>query len=195
MFRDISLNKKLITVLFLMFLFVFVELTSIYYFGNLQKTDAAIVDAAGRNRMLSQRIAFYAEQIVRGGIDKKSELNEIINLHNTSLYAIKDGGVVPGIADNIVLPATPDDILPLVLSSEELWIDYKLNAEIISELKLPFPPLPEQHTIADFLDAKTSQFDTLMEKIRDQISYYQEYRTTLISASVTGKIDVRAEGN
>ncbi|MFV9631863.1 MAG: restriction endonuclease subunit S [Methanosarcinales archaeon] len=53
------------------------------------------------------------------------------------------------------------------------------------------PPLPEQHAIATFLDRETGRIDTLTTKIRESISKLREYRTALISAAVTGKIDVR----
>lgn len=53
------------------------------------------------------------------------------------------------------------------------------------------PPLAEQQAIADFLDQETATFDTLIEKIEQAIDRLHEYRTALISAAVTGKIDVR----
>ncbi|MCL7414421.1 MAG: hypothetical protein M8353_12565, partial [ANME-2 cluster archaeon] len=53
------------------------------------------------------------------------------------------------------------------------------------------PPLPEQRAIAAFLDRETERIDTLTTKIRESISKLREYRTALISAAVTGKIDVR----
>jgi type I restriction enzyme S subunit len=53
------------------------------------------------------------------------------------------------------------------------------------------PPLKEQIAIADFLDRKTSMVDTMVSKIEGAIERIQEYRTALITAAVTGKIDVR----
>jgi hypothetical protein len=44
---------------------------------------------------------------------------------------------------------------------------------------------------AAFLDHETGCIDTLSTKIRESISKLREYRTALISAAVTGKIDVR----
>jgi type I restriction enzyme S subunit len=55
------------------------------------------------------------------------------------------------------------------------------------------PPLGEQRTIADFLDRESSRLDALMAKVRTAIERLQEYRTALISAAVTGQIDVRKE--
>jgi type I restriction enzyme S subunit len=55
------------------------------------------------------------------------------------------------------------------------------------------PPISEQRAIAAFLDRETAQIDALITKVRDAIKRLKEYRTTLISAAVTGKIDVRGE--
>ncbi len=70
---------------------------------------------------------------------------------------------------------------------------YGLGKYALENSLFPLPPLPEQRAIAAFLDRKTAQIDTLIAKIEKQISHYQEYRTALISAAVTGKIDVREE--
>jgi hypothetical protein len=56
------------------------------------------------------------------------------------------------------------------------------------------PPVEEQRAIADFLDHASSNIDRITAKTRAQISKFQEYRTALISAAVTGKIDVRGIG-
>lgn len=55
------------------------------------------------------------------------------------------------------------------------------------------PPRPEQDAIAVFLDRETVRIDTLVAKVRDAIERLRELRTALISAAVTGKIDVREE--
>lgn len=55
----------------------------------------------------------------------------------------------------------------------------------------PVPPLPEQIQIAKYLGHVTSRIDALKRKINDAIDRLREYRTALIAAAVTGKIDVR----
>ena len=57
----------------------------------------------------------------------------------------------------------------------------------------PIAPIEEQRTIAGFLDRETAKIDTLNARILDAIDHLNEYRTALISAAVTGKIDVRNE--
>lgn len=126
-----KINRKFGFIFFIMLILILIILGGIYFMQQLQKTDGAIIDAAGRNRMLSQRIGFYAEQVLNGDEIAKQTLKEIINLHHTSFYVLKEGGIVPGIANNKILPQTKKEIIPFILKSEELWLDYKKNAEII----------------------------------------------------------------
>ena len=57
--------------------------------------------------------------------------------------------------------------------------------------RFPFAPPDEQRAIAAFLDRETAKIDALAAKVREAIECLEEYRTALISAAVTGKIDVR----
>jgi type I restriction enzyme S subunit len=53
------------------------------------------------------------------------------------------------------------------------------------------PPLPEQIEIVSFLADATQDLDTLTTEAQRAIDLLQERRTALISAAVTGQIDVR----
>jgi type I restriction enzyme, S subunit len=66
-----------------------------------------------------------------------------------------------------------------------------LRRPMISSFPFIIPPLPEQQAIAAFLDRETAKIDTLSAKVHTAIERLKEYRTSLISAAVTGKIDVR----
>jgi type I restriction enzyme S subunit len=66
-----------------------------------------------------------------------------------------------------------------------------LSVDMISALKIPVPSLPEQRAIAGFLDRETWKIDHLAAKVEEAIERLLEYRTALITAAVTGKIDVR----
>jgi len=57
--------------------------------------------------------------------------------------------------------------------------------------RLYIPPILEQQNIATFLDQEIVKIDDLIEKANSAITLMQERRTALISAAVTGKIDVR----
>ena len=58
---------------------------------------------------------------------------------------------------------------------------------------VPQPPLDEQRTLAALLDYHAMKIDALLSDIRRAIDCLKELRAALISAAVTGKIDVREE--
>lgn len=63
--------------------------------------------------------------------------------------------------------------------------------DFLRNFEIAFPPIEEQQTIAAFLDTETAKFDTLTAEANRAIELLQERRSALISAAVTGKIDVR----
>ena len=67
----------------------------------------------------------------------------------------------------------------------------ELSKTKLGIVMLAFLPTGEQQAIADFLDHRTGQIDELIAKVTEAIEKLKEYRTALISAAVTGKIDVR----
>jgi len=92
------------------------------------------------------------------------------------------------------------------------WLQYILNSSVsmlqfelqrsggvqsfvglgtLRNLIVPLPDLKEQTAIATFLDCETAKLDTLKTEAEHAISLLKERRNALISAAVTGKIDVR----
>lgn len=53
------------------------------------------------------------------------------------------------------------------------------------------PPPTEQRAIADYLDAQTTALDAQKKNLEKSIDLLREYRASLITHAVTGKIDVR----
>jgi type I restriction enzyme S subunit len=68
---------------------------------------------------------------------------------------------------------------------------FGLPKSSIGEAIIPVPSIPEQQAIANFLDLETGNIDLVVSKIREAISKLTDYRAALITAAVTGKIDVR----
>ena len=68
---------------------------------------------------------------------------------------------------------------------------WRLPSEAFNEFLTPKPPFTEQIEIADFINHENNKLEILLEKAQQQIELLQERRTALISAAVTGKIDVR----
>ena len=67
----------------------------------------------------------------------------------------------------------------------------RVSPEIIMGSYLPYPPKDEQTQIVEYLDEQTQKIDTTIEKETQRIELLKEYRQSLISEVVTGKIDVR----
>ncbi len=79
------------------------------------------------------------------------------------------------------------------------YVDHKKKGSTVGHLRVPevhnfpilIPPIAEQQRIADFLDKETAKLDGLISEAETAINLLQERRSALISAAVTGKIDVR----
>jgi type I restriction enzyme S subunit len=88
-----------------------------------------------------------------------------------------------------------------VLRSDNLKIAYELNwtygtqqtlgLRTISNLLIPMPPKDEREAIVKHLDSILPSFELLTAEAQRAIDLLQERRTALISAAVTGQIDVR----
>jgi len=66
-----------------------------------------------------------------------------------------------------------------------------LSVDLVGRLVIPVPSLSEQKAIAVYLTTELAKFDTLTAEAQRAIDLLQERRTALISAAVTGQIDVR----
>ena len=62
----------------------------------------------------------------------------------------------------------------------------------LSQMRVALPPIAEQRAIVEHLDRATSRIDVLIAKTERSIELLREHRTALITAAVTGKIDLRS---
>ena len=67
----------------------------------------------------------------------------------------------------------------------------RISRSMLGTIAIPSPALDEQRAIADYLDRETERIDALTSRAEAAIERLQEYRAALITAAVTGKIDVR----
>lgn len=66
-----------------------------------------------------------------------------------------------------------------------------LTSDNIKNFRIGLPPIQEQQQIVTYLDNETTKIDTLIKKESQRIDLLKEYRQSLISEVVTGKVDVR----
>ena len=97
----------------------------------------------------------------------------------------------------VILP----EFLELVLRSQVAFEQMTLfsrggtmdvvNIGILSEIRVTVPPILEQKSLLSEVNIRVEQYDHLVNKAENTISLLKERRTALISAAVTGKIDLR----
>lgn len=68
-----------------------------------------------------------------------------------------------------------------------------LSVSRIMNLNIVLPNLEEQHRIADFLDSKCSEIDTLIENLRARVESAKEYKKAVITEAVTKGLDKDAK--
>jgi type I restriction enzyme S subunit len=61
----------------------------------------------------------------------------------------------------------------------------------VRRLTIPVPPLDEQMAISEFVKKERKLLDCAVEKTTEQIELLSEYRSALITAAVTGQLDIR----
>jgi type I restriction enzyme S subunit len=66
-----------------------------------------------------------------------------------------------------------------------------LNAGMVARLRMPLPPIPEQHQIIKTIKTENRQHEMMTSSILREIDLLREYRTRLTTDVVTGKLDVR----
>lgn len=109
-----------------------------------------------------------------------------------NVYRITSPQLTPRYYD--YLCRTPVHVTEIIRHSKGIWRSrLRLYPESFYEIRTPRPPRSEQSLITDFLNEETTSIDALVDTIRQGIDRLIAYRTAIISAAVTGKIDVRQE--
>jgi len=81
------------------------------------------------------------------------------------------------------------DYTPIISGSAQP----KLTKNNLGNVMLPLPRFEEIIQINKYISIEATRIDTLISKIEKQIELLTEYKQALITAAVTGKIDVREE--
>lgn len=105
---------------------------------------------------------------------------------NTTLYSIDLRGNEPRFLQALLRHLSPLFLVNAVKSAVP-----GIDRNDIHPIPAAIPPGPEQKVIADYLGRETAKIDQMISKVEAAIERLQEYRTALITAAVTGKIDVR----
>jgi type I restriction enzyme S subunit len=152
------------------------------------------------NRTAAEIEAGYARSRLRGG-DLVYAIRGSIGEVATVPDALEGANLTQDAARVAYTPATYGPWLLYVLKSAVVFAQLEagaLGATIrgvnICDLKrasIPVPARVEQEAIATVLERERAKIDPLIAKVQEAIERLKEYRAALISAAVTGKIDVR----
>jgi type I restriction enzyme S subunit len=99
--------------------------------------------------------------------------------------------VDPRYSDFVNLWLSTPSIQQRILLASVQSAQPNLSMEDLGNLPLPLPPMPEVQRITAYCKAVLNRFEALQEFMAGAITLLQERRAALISAAVTGKIDVR----
>lgn len=83
-----------------------------------------------------------------------------------------------------------NDVLLFAWAKQGATVE-SIEQEYLAETIISLPPIEEQNQIIDFLDCETTKIDELIAEAQRAIELLKERRIALISAAVTGRIDVR----
>ena len=109
-----------------------------------------------------------------------------------NVYQLKSSEYLPRYYD--YLYRIPNHVTEIIRWSKGIWHSrWRLYPDAFFSMFTITPPFREQAQIVDFLDRKTEQIDELIAAEHRKIELLKEYRQSLISEAVTGKIDVRNE--
>lgn len=121
-----------------------------------------------------------------GGLERSRAIGSV----RSSYSVLKPGPRVEGRYFGALLKCSLY-IQALRLTSNFIRDGQDLSFTHVKKVKLPKPGLEEQAAIADYLESATARIDTLIAKTERSVELLREYRTALITAAVTGKIDLR----
>ena len=154
--------------------------------ANLCRTTTDIEAGYVRSRLASGDIVFS----IRGTVGEAELVPDEITGANLTQDAARiapsSGLHGPWLLYAMKTKAIIDPLLSLSLGAAVRGV----NIKDLKRVVLLVPPLSEQLIIADFLNRETGKLDVMASKVETAIERLQEYRTALITAAVTGKIDV-----
>ena len=156
-----SLQRKLSFVVGLLLVLIFVEIIGVVVMLNEQHTDALVINVAGRQRMLSQKMSKYALMIERGDPTAKEELDIASRLFDQSLQGLTAGDAETG------LPPASAAMRPSLVAVAEAWSPFHTSIQTLQQLA---PHQPEFSQSINYIIANN---EDILTKANDMVLGFQ----------------------
>jgi len=159
--------------------------------GKIKPDESVTVDKATQKRlsrhMLSQGDLILARRGELGRCAVVNKAQEGWLCGTGSLKAKLGKKLIPEYSYFLI--SSQGVVSELSLESKGSTMD-NLNTETLGRTRIPVPPVNEQADILEYIDVIAGKFQEIIQKSKHQMELLKERRTALISAAVTGKIDV-----
>jgi len=156
-FINSSIMYKVGSLMILAMLFISAGVGGVALQLRQAKGDALVINVAGRQRMLSQKISKYALMVKAGDTDVIEKLQGAVNLFDTSLYGLIDGDEALG------LPPASSDAREILQIISRVW------DPVAEGLKAD----PDSAAFDEALDFIIANNETMLSKANDAVTIFQ----------------------
>lgn len=124
-----SIILKITGLFFLMLVVAVANVVTIYFHQAQHRHDAHVVNVAGRQRMLTQKISKLAFLVASGEDADRKPLGKSIVLYSDSLESLRRGCEIM----DTKIPTAPKAMEMLFKNNESLWVPFKGSAETVAK--------------------------------------------------------------
>lgn len=160
--------------------------------GRVEMTDLKYVDEAPTELLLRSGDVLYNRTNSLAQVGKVGVVRELPNCPVTfASYLVR---LVPNdrvIPDYLAYLLNCPDVLAIARSLALPAIGQaNLNPNRYGYMRVPCPPVEEQRAIVEHLDSRSKAIQGLVDHVAKHIDHLREYRSSLISAAVTGQLQL-----